>query len=76
MSARGKAQAAIEESIQRNSIVDLAGADLSEVLAAAEAMGYQTDHTDDPDGGLIDIWGWTDETSENEQDWRLHLVRG
>ena len=41
--------------------------------AAADIGGTFTDITLMLEDGSIDIWGWTDETPDNEQEWRLTL---
>jgi hypothetical protein len=66
---------AIATSIANNRIVTVEVADLDAALAELEdRTDYHTDHAVENDGSL-DVWGWTDTTRENTQDWRLRLVR-
>jgi hypothetical protein len=46
---------------------------LADLLAYATEQGYQVDHVHENDGSY-DVWGWTDETPENEQEWRVRVV--
>lgn len=66
---------AIARSISHDEIARYGGS-LAELLAYADAEGYETDQARENDGS-IDVWGWTATTSEGEQDWRVrvtHLV--
>ena len=74
--------AAVYESIHSDTIFPV-DATPAEVEAWGEAHGYQTDHVaieawseeGEPRPGYVqvDIWGWTEQTPANEEDWRLTL---
>ena len=67
---------AIAESRRTNTIisVEVAAEDISDVLAELNAVW--DGEVDDAriDGTTHDVWGWTDETADGEQDWRLHVT--
>lgn len=48
---------------------------LASLRAEATAQGYQTDHATEL-SGVYDVWGWTDETPEGQQDWRVRVISG
>lgn len=70
---------AIGRSISHNEIVHLTiDGDSGDALSAIEAVRDVDTETDyrmcDYEGvDTMDVWGWTDETPENEQDWRLAI---
>lgn len=73
-------QSAIDSSIHLDEVIHWAG-DPAELIRVAESLGYQADsvelqrqgHPDDAPVTITDVWGWTDETPENEQDWRVYV---
>lgn len=66
-------ESAIARSQSYNEIVSLDAPSKQAVLdAIAELWDGETDYVMvEPD--LMDVWGWTDETPENKQDWRLNV---
>ncbi len=64
--------AAISTSIREDRTITLESVTLDEVLAAA--IDYETDYVEAD--GRIDIWGWTDATPADTQDWRLDIPAG
>lgn len=48
---------------------------LRQLLDYAEEHGWETDSSDENDGS-IDVWGWTDQTLPNRQDWRVLVIGG
>jgi hypothetical protein len=65
---------AIVESIECNRIVsvDYAGNIAACVADLYEYWDGDTDYARENDGSY-DMWGWNDETPENEQNWRLSI---
>lgn len=67
---------AIESSRKHSRIesIDWTGTEqsLHESIAAAWIAGETDSATEE--GGVLDIWGWTDKTPEGEQDWRLRVT--
>lgn len=68
---------AIERSISHNETVkiEVETSDISDVMVAIECVTENTD-TDraTENNGTYDVWGWTEETAEGEQDWRLNVT--
>lgn len=67
-------KSSINDSIRENRIVtvDFDG-DISECLAELNAFHEgDIDYVQENDGSY-DVWGWTEETPENEQEWRLQV---
>ena len=63
---------AINESIRHNVSVELLwDRPMADLVNAAMAHGWDVDYTDTGDPGVYDVWGWDDQTPENEQAWRL-----
>ena len=64
---------AINKSIDNNVVVHILAdyGDIDEVLHDIDC-NYDTDYFIENDGSY-DVWGWTDETKPNEQDWRLNI---
>jgi len=54
--------------------VNISGS-IEDVEAYGESLGYSVDYRDIGDS-LYDVWGWTDETPENEEDWRIMVQIG
>ncbi len=77
MTTQEQIEAAIARSISHDEIVHLTiDGDSGDALVAAHiAWDGETDHRMiDAEGvDTMDIWGWTDETPANEQDWRLAI---
>lgn len=67
-------KAAINHSIHENRIVtvDYDG-DISDCLADLNAVYHGVIHYDQENDGSYDVWGWTYETPENDQEWRLRV---
>lgn len=72
-SMKTQIESAIARSQSYNEIVSLDAPSKQAVLdAIAELWDGETDYVMvEPD--LMDVWGWTDETPENKQDWRLNV---
>ena len=67
-----KAINAINESIQRGHSVELEwDLPMADLVVAALSQGWDADYTDTGEPGVYDMWGWDDQTPENEQAWRL-----
>lgn len=55
--------------------------DIAALLRVAAERGYHTDSAyvstwdDGPEQtrGMIDVWGWTDDTAADSQDWRVEV---
>lgn len=78
MTTRTELRRAIEQSMQRNCSVSIETDDVGAtlVLLAVEWDGEidSVAAVEDGDGRLYtDVWGWTDETPEDQQDWRLRM---
>ncbi|MCK5802322.1 MAG: hypothetical protein KAI66_05795 [Lentisphaeria bacterium] len=65
-------QIAIARSISHNEIVTVEVDDPYAALSALSALEYSTDSVETDRG--IEVWGWTAETAEGSQDWRLLFV--
>lgn len=63
---------AIARSISHSQRTDYPGP-LADLIAYAKEQGYEVDWVVENDGSY-DVWGWTDETPENEQEWRVRVV--
>lgn len=73
---QAKIKAAIEASQHHDLSVDieLPATDISDAMAEiGAAWDGDTDYTQENDG-TYDVWGWNDETPENEQEWRLKVT--
>lgn len=72
-------QDAVARSISHNEIVHITiDGDSGDALSAIEAVrdvDTETDYTMCDYEGIdtMDVWGWTEKTPENEQDWRLAI---
>lgn len=70
-------QKAIDRSISHNEIVHVTiDGDSGDALESLRSIwDDEIDYTmcDYEGVDTLDIWGWTDETPENEQDWRLAI---
>jgi hypothetical protein len=70
---------AIARSISHNEIVHITiDGDSGDALSAIESVrdvDTETDYTMADYEGIdtMDVWGWTEQTPENEQDWRLAI---
>ena len=73
MSIATQLKAAIDRSISHNEIVHITidGTIAEAMQAIREVFDGATDYSTADD--CIDVWGWTKETQENEQDWRLSI---
>ncbi len=66
---------AISDSIRENRIVSVVfdRGDISECVADInEVFDGEIDYARENDSSY-DVWGWTDDTPEDEQDWRLNV---
>lgn len=61
-----------EDRIVRVEVEDMDAA-LESIACEGAAADYDTDSARENDGS-VDVWGWTDATAANEQDWRIRLV--
>jgi len=72
-----KLTAAIDKSIAQNETIGVTvTCDSDDVLTAIhQTFEGETDHVMVDHEGVItmDIWGWSEETPEGEQDWRLNV---
>ena len=66
-----KIEQAIDDSIMKDKIAELT-AYLRDVIATGEQLGYEVDYAEYNDGSW-DVWGWTDDTKNNDTDWRLSV---
>ena len=70
--------AAIAQSIATDSIVRVEVDDLNdareELKTLADGVLACSVNWESPEPGRLDVWGWTSDTTENEQDWRLSVV--
>jgi hypothetical protein len=66
-------KSAIDRSVSRNEIVHITiDGDSGDALEAIhEVFDGDTDYAMSAD--TMDVWGWTDETAKNDQDWRLAI---
>jgi len=65
-----KIEQAIDDSIMRDKTAETT-AHLRDVIATGERLGYEVDYAEDD--GSWDVWGWTDDTKNNDTDWRLSV---
>ena len=74
MTIASQIEAAISRSISHNESVsiEIEASDISAVVAEIDS-DYETDYAKENDG-TYDVWGWTEETPDNEQDWRLKIT--
>ena len=63
---------AIDRSISETTVTRYTGS-LAELLEYAHEEGYETDSAVENNGD-IDVWGWTDATLDDEQDWRVLVI--
>lgn len=61
--------AAIDYSLSHDVCARFRG-NLADLLAYADEEGYETNQVRENDGS-ISVWGWTAQTPENEEDWRI-----
>lgn len=77
MTIASQIKAAIDRSISHNEIVHITiDGDSGDALSAInEVFDGETDYTmcDYEGVDTMDVWGWTDETPKDEQDWRLAI---
>ena len=77
MTTATKIKNAIDRSISHNEIVHITiDGDSGDALEAIrEVFDGDTDYAMADYEGMdtMDVWGWTEETAENEQDWRLAI---
>jgi hypothetical protein len=72
-------QQAIEESVNYNTIAqtNIIGDKQNLQDAITATWGGEFDmaeeDSDDPTERTYDVWGWTDDTPENEQEWRIQV---
>lgn len=67
--------AAIDRSQSHDEVVTVTATNFAEALAELGRLwDGDIDHVRENDGAL-DVWGWTAETAEGEQDWRLRIER-
>jgi len=65
---------AIDRSMSHDAIVRVEIESLEAALdIIASLPDYDSDSARENDGS-IDVWGWSEETPDDEQDWRLRLV--
>ena len=69
---------ALTESSQTTSIVRLEDVTLEQVEETAFELGYETDWVETFDSDIdetpiVEIWGWTEKTGQDQQDWKLIL---
>jgi hypothetical protein len=74
MTATDDLNRAIADSVQENRIVSIEYVgDIGDCIAdLSELHDGEIDYARENDGSY-DVWGWTDETPESEQDWRLNV---
>ena len=72
-------ESAIDTSISQDAITHWRG-NYHELARIAQERGYEIDYVefqdqrgDDEFVRVVDIWGWTAETPEGEQDWRVYV---
>ena len=63
---------AIDRSIVTQEMVAYIGS-LAELIGCATDAGYSVGQVVTTDGD-IEVWGWTQTTPTNEQDWRVRVV--
>lgn len=75
-------ESAIETSIHRDIVTRWVG-DPAELIAHAQERGYEVDSVDceeqtgdDEYRTYTDVWGWSGETPDGEQDWRVYVEQG
>lgn len=77
MTIESQVKDAIARSISHSESVSLEieATDISEVMTAIDCVteNTDTDYATENDGSY-DVWGWTEETAENDQDWRLNVT--
>ena len=69
---------AIDRSTSHDEIVHVEVDSIEDAITTLHTMwGGDLDYVDGVEVGrgdrYTDVWGWDDETPENEQEWRLHL---
>jgi hypothetical protein len=73
---KSELQLAIDRSRSHDEVVriEIEATDIADVLATLVAMyDGEIDSVTENDGSE-DVWGWTDETAEGKQDWRLNIT--
>ena len=66
---------AIDRSISHTECVSITvEATICEVIAAIESVTVDTEVDYVKNGDIYDVWGWTEATASNEQDWRLNVT--
>ena len=74
MQAKIKAAIANSRHYNHSVAIELPATDISDAMAEiGAAWDGDTDYAQENDG-TYDVWGWNDETQENEQAWRLRVT--
>jgi len=66
-----KISRAIDDSNKEDRTINIK-AEVDDVVSTGEKLGYEVDYSDENDGST-EVWGWTKDTPDNEQDWKLSV---